>query len=211
MTRLKTLATGSTVPLWDVIVALLPIKSQHVTFITRVLDQTSHGEHIHGVLGTVTCGEHEFPCFIDAELDSHAAHRAARNTADPGSCQPAVAAEMAHVFSQFCTPKPRPYGRNASFQDPPEYNPDHESIQSSETQGGSGNRREAIEAPRAWRVVPDRSDAVLISRLDANHPIDLIVGAAANQRAKMLQGPQTVALDPRRAMLASLPYVSLAT
>ncbi|SMP80166.1 NTF2 fold immunity protein [Neorhodopirellula lusitana] len=78
-------------------------------------------------------------CFIAAmhqwELDSHAARRAARDTADPYSYQPAIVSAMAHVFSQFCTPKPRPHGRNASFQNPPEYNPDHESIQSSATQG----------------------------------------------------------------------------
>ena len=67
MTRLKARVTGSTVPPWDVIVALLPVKSQHVTSITRVLNQTSNDKHIQGVLGTVSCGDYEFPCFIDAD------------------------------------------------------------------------------------------------------------------------------------------------
>ena len=82
-------------------------------------------------------------CFIAAmhqwELNSHASQRAVRDSAAPASYQPGVAAAMADVFSQFCTPKPRPYGRNASFQSPPEYNPDHESIQSSIIDGSSAS------------------------------------------------------------------------
>ena len=69
------------------------------------------------------------------ELNSHASCRAVRDSADPTSYQTSVANSMADVFSRFCTPKPRPYGRNASFQNPPEYNPEHESIQSSEIRG----------------------------------------------------------------------------
>lgn len=30
------------------------------------------------------------------------------------------------VYERFCTPKPRPYGRNGSYQSPPEYHPSHE-------------------------------------------------------------------------------------
>ena len=81
------------------------------------------------------------------ELDSHASCRAVRDSPDPASYQPAVAAAMADVFSQFCTPKPRPNGRNASFQNPPEYNPDHESIESSELLGACASvctRRDAV-------------------------------------------------------------------
>ena len=73
------------------------------------------------------------------ELDSHTSRRAVRDSGDPASYQPNVAAAMADVFSQFCTPKPRPNGRNASFQNPPEYDPAHESIQSSEIHGSTAS------------------------------------------------------------------------
>ena len=82
-------------------------------------------------------------CFIAAmhqwELNSHASQRAARDSTDPASYQPSVAVAMADVFSKFCTPKPRPHGRNASFQNPPEYNPAHESIRSTTIDGASAS------------------------------------------------------------------------
>jgi hypothetical protein len=39
-----------------------------------------------------------------------------------------IQAAQAAVFQQFCTPKPRPYGRQSSFSKPPEYQPEHETI-----------------------------------------------------------------------------------
>ena len=36
------------------------------------------------------------------------------------------------VFASFCTPKDRPFGRNGSFQKPPEYDPQNESIVASD-------------------------------------------------------------------------------
>jgi hypothetical protein len=40
----------------------------------------------------------------------------------------AIIESMNKVFDLFCTKKDRPYGRNGSFQRPPEYDPKSESI-----------------------------------------------------------------------------------
>ncbi len=78
-------------------------------------------------------------CFIramhDWESESHRLRRAAKGTADPSSYKGAVLDLMNDVFRQFCTPKPRPYGRNGSFQNPPEYDPESESIVNSDVHG----------------------------------------------------------------------------
>ena len=62
------------------------------------------------------------------EIESHASQRAARNSANPAAYQPAVVASMTDIFARFCTPKLRPHGRTASFQNPPEYDTSHETI-----------------------------------------------------------------------------------
>jgi hypothetical protein len=78
-------------------------------------------------------------CFIHAmhqwELDSHALSRSARNSEDPSSYQSSVLASMVAISDRFCTPKPRTYGRNGSFQNPPEYDPQRESINECEIKG----------------------------------------------------------------------------
>jgi len=78
-------------------------------------------------------------CFIasmhDWELMAHALRRSVRDSADPSSYQSCVLAAMDAVFKQFCTPKRRTNGRNGSFQNPPEYDPNHESVRESEIDG----------------------------------------------------------------------------
>ena len=84
-------------------------------------------------------------CFIAEmyrwETESHVARRAVRQSDNPASYQDSVRAAMARIFSAYCTPKSRPYGRNASFQKPPEYNPEHETILSTEISGLSASVR----------------------------------------------------------------------
>lgn len=62
------------------------------------------------------------------ELSSWEASRRARNTPDPASYWPEVAAALGRVFATFCTPRERPQGRQASFQKPPEYDSNAEHI-----------------------------------------------------------------------------------
>lgn len=62
------------------------------------------------------------------ETESWQAERSCRTTDDPFSYQADVRAKMDAIFSSFCTPKDRKYGRNGSFQKPPEYDPQHEKI-----------------------------------------------------------------------------------
>lgn len=47
----------------------------------------------------------------------------AREGPDPSAYQAQVRAKVEAIFRTFCTPKDRPYGRQASFQNPPEYDP----------------------------------------------------------------------------------------
>lgn len=62
------------------------------------------------------------------ELSAWDARRQARDTSNPESYWPEVTAGLERVFAQFCTPRERPYGRQASFQRPPEYDPKTERI-----------------------------------------------------------------------------------
>jgi hypothetical protein len=45
-----------------------------------------------------------------------------------GSDHPSTLAKMNRIFDLYCTPKPRPFGRQGSFRHPPEYDPDSEEI-----------------------------------------------------------------------------------
>jgi hypothetical protein len=63
------------------------------------------------------------------------ARRQARDTSNPESYWPEVTAGLEQVFAGFCTSRERPYGRQASFQRPPEYDPKTERIVGSEIVG----------------------------------------------------------------------------
>ena len=84
-------------------------------------------------------------CFIAEmnrwETESHVARRAVRQSDNPASYQAPVTAAMNRIFSAYCTPKPRPHGRQSSFQNPPEYNPEHETVLSSVIRGPSASVR----------------------------------------------------------------------
>ena len=62
------------------------------------------------------------------ETAASIAERATRETNRPDSHWADVKATVDSIFMTYCTPKSRPYGRNASFRQPPEYNPDTEKI-----------------------------------------------------------------------------------
>jgi hypothetical protein len=62
------------------------------------------------------------------ELKSWQSSEACRNTSDPSAYQPGVLRELENVFALYCTPKERRFGRNGSFQEPPEYDPTREGI-----------------------------------------------------------------------------------
>jgi len=69
---------------------------------------------------------HPRDAHVGIRITSHASR--VRDTDNPSSYQVAVLDSMTEVFGRFCTSKPRPHGRNGSFQNPPEYNPEVESI-----------------------------------------------------------------------------------
>ena len=58
------------------------------------------------------------------EIACWEASRAAGDAYDMASAKKT----MDDVFDVYCTPKPRPYGRQGSFQKPPEYDPKNEKI-----------------------------------------------------------------------------------
>ncbi|REK28190.1 MAG: hypothetical protein DWQ42_05590 [Planctomycetota bacterium] len=62
------------------------------------------------------------------ELDAWARSRAVRDMPDPSSYQAEVMEKMKAIFAEFCTSKERPYGRQGSFQKPPEYDPHAEEV-----------------------------------------------------------------------------------
>jgi hypothetical protein len=90
-------------------------------------------------------------CFIQAmhawETEAHRLRRVARGSPDPSSYQPSVLASMNEVFGRFCTPKARTHGRDGMFQNPPEYNPESETIVSCDVDDARAmvvTRRDAI-------------------------------------------------------------------
>ncbi len=54
--------------------------------------------------------------------------RRTRSDANPSAYQVGVEQRMNAIFAAYCTPKKRPYGRQGSFQHPPEYDPATEKI-----------------------------------------------------------------------------------
>lgn len=62
------------------------------------------------------------------EIAAWQAQRACRNSSDPGAYQDAVLQEMNRIFRTYCTQRERKYGRQGSFQRPPEYDPITERI-----------------------------------------------------------------------------------
>ncbi len=70
----------------------------------------------------------------DWEVAARRARRIARDSADPQSYWPEIAAALAEIFVSFCTSKDRPHGRNGSFRTPPEYNPSTEAVTGCELQ-----------------------------------------------------------------------------
>ena len=62
------------------------------------------------------------------ELRAWELSRAARDSPDRTSHWPEVQATLDSVFAKHCTARKRPQGRQASFQRPPEYDPQRETI-----------------------------------------------------------------------------------
>ncbi|NOS82559.1 MAG: hypothetical protein E8D46_00225 [Nitrospira sp.] len=81
------------------------------------------------------------------EVSAWAARRQARDTSDPESYWPEVSAKVERIFTKFCTPRERPYGRQASFQRPPEYEPKTEQIVGSEIVGAKAHVDTERQAP----------------------------------------------------------------
>ena len=61
----------STLPPWAEIEKLLPIGSCHFVKFANVIDDNTRGKSQRGVFGCITCGESDFPCFIDADAFSN--------------------------------------------------------------------------------------------------------------------------------------------
>lgn len=81
------------------------------------------------------------------ELRAWDASRKARTTSDPESYWPEVAATLDRVFAEFCTTRERPQGREASFQRPPEYDPESERVVGHEIAGNRAYVDTEREAP----------------------------------------------------------------
>jgi len=86
---------------------------------------------------------------------------AARHQKKEGSTPwPVVNREMGQVFSRYCTPKERPFGRQGSFQSPPEYDPAREEIVVARIESPMkalvDTRREAILGGGEYRYVLHR-------------------------------------------------------
>jgi hypothetical protein len=62
------------------------------------------------------------------ETESWEHMRRTRNDAQSNSYHSIVLQRMDDIFRKFCTAKDRPYGRQGSFQHPPEYDPSTEEI-----------------------------------------------------------------------------------
>jgi NTF2 fold immunity protein of polymorphic toxin system component len=87
------------------------------------------------------------------ELGAWDASRRARDTPDPASYWPEIKASFDLVFAEFCTPRDRPHGRNASFLHPPEYDPNVEKIIRSELAGDKAYVDTQREAPLGGGVL----------------------------------------------------------
>jgi len=62
------------------------------------------------------------------EIESWKAMRSVKESDDPSSYQDEVKRKEKEIFEYFCTKKERKYGRQGSFQKPPEYDPESEKI-----------------------------------------------------------------------------------
>lgn len=62
------------------------------------------------------------------ETEAYKAGRACRDTADPSSYLPEVAARLKVIFERHVVPRERPYGRGGTYSRPPEYNPETERV-----------------------------------------------------------------------------------
>src|SRR6185295_7113522 len=69
------------------------------------------------------------------ELQAWDLAQAARSTPDQASYWLEVQARVESVFAKHCTVRERPQGRHASFQRPPEYDPQREQITNAEQDG----------------------------------------------------------------------------
>jgi hypothetical protein len=100
------------------------------------------------------------------ELDAWRTERGARQGRDPEPWTE-IRAGQERVFAAYCTTRDRPYGRQASFQHPPEYDPAGEDVSGVEVRGrtaqveterraplGGGRRRYQLQA-RADRWLID--------------------------------------------------------
>lgn len=65
------------------------------------------------------------------ERDAWQAMRAVRDSDQPASYQAETLRKLHAVFAAYCTSRKRPYGRQGSFQNPPEYDPQNETVHSS--------------------------------------------------------------------------------
>ncbi|PXA03342.1 hypothetical protein DDZ13_13040 [Coraliomargarita sinensis] len=106
------------------------------------------------------------------EIESEQERRAARKTDDPASYQSKSMEKMNEIFLAFCTPKERKYGRQGSFQHPPEYDPEKEKITKTKEEGNLAqveSEREAILRGGKYRYILKRmNERWLIDRLEHN-------------------------------------------
>jgi NTF2 fold immunity protein len=107
------------------------------------------------------------------ELAAWKLSRAARDSANPSLYQSEVMAMQREVFSKHCTQRERLHGREGSFQRPPEYAPERETIIQVDVHGARAHvdtKREAALGGVSHRYVLHRDDgAWLIDSLKRMH------------------------------------------
>jgi hypothetical protein len=103
------------------------------------------------------------------EWDAWRAGREARDTSTPDSYWPAVTASLQRVFAEYCTPRERPHGREASFQSPPEYDPEREHVVATRIEGRKAlvdtDRQAALGGGRLRYTLHIRGDRWLIDNV----------------------------------------------
>jgi hypothetical protein len=102
--------------------------------------------------------EHIVESFIRAmnawEIETWESQRAAKGTAQPSAYQLASTRRLADVFLRYCTPRERLQGRNGTFQHPPEYDCEKETIHSVNVNGSTAyveTKRVAVLAGGLYR------------------------------------------------------------
>lgn len=71
------------------------------------------------------------------ELRAWQLSRVARDSPDPESSWQEIRVSLDVIFDEYCTARERPHGRQATFQNPPEYDPSLETIIRVDIRGNS--------------------------------------------------------------------------